>query len=177
LKSEGRKDRSIQYIEHCKGNRRWVSLRSKAYKYNFYYGGSYEELFDMDSDPQETTNLLYGSPSAEHLSVSGKMRKTLAGIEALQGLEGGIQKNGEFIQMEPYIAKPYRETNFPLYPDQLTKQAEIEEQNTMEDEILSAVEKEPVVRLEDLDLETFKTKSGLRDPQIDKMLNRQRHKA
>ncbi len=52
------KDRSTQYIEHQHGARRWVSLRKGNYKYNYYYGGAREELFDLLNDPQETENLL-----------------------------------------------------------------------------------------------------------------------
>ena len=35
------------YVEYCKGNRRWVSLRSGTHKYNYYYGGAYKELYDI----------------------------------------------------------------------------------------------------------------------------------
>ncbi|GHV95087.1 arylsulfatase [Spirochaetia bacterium] len=175
FKNSGQKDRSVQYVEHCKDKRRWVSLRSKSYKYNYYYGGAYKELFDMTSDPQETMNLLYDNPSMEHLAIATGMHRQLAEIEAVQGLEGYIQ-NGDFIGLEPYHTQPYREMNFPLYPSQLTKQVEIEHQNTIEDEILIAIEKEPIVNLEALDLETFKIKSGLKDKQVNEILMRWQQK-
>ena len=103
------------------------------------------------------------------------MHKQLVDIEAVYGLEGYIQK-GDFIELEPYKPSPYREMNFPLYPKHLTRQTEIEFLNSMEDEILVAIAKEQVVKLENLDLETFKTKSGFQDSQISKMLERRQQR-
>ena len=58
LKEKGIKNRNYQYIENGNKSNRWISLRDNRYKYNYYYGGGYEELFDMEKDPHETINLL-----------------------------------------------------------------------------------------------------------------------
>ena len=52
-----RKDRSLQYIEHQHGSKRWCCIRDKQFKLVHYYGGE-EQLFDLEKDPCEQTQLV-----------------------------------------------------------------------------------------------------------------------
>ena len=167
---DGKKDRSMQYIEHCKGNRRWVSLRHHEYKYNYYYGGGYEELFNLKEDPQETTNLLFNAPSQELLDIKQKLRAELVALEDEYGLEGYIE-NGDFIKLQDYEIKPYRETNFPKYP-QYIKEEERMNLISIEEEILMALQNEEVVDIESLDLETFKQYGNFSDDEVKHLIHR-----
>lgn len=167
---DGFKNRKYQYVEHNKGNKRWISLRDRQYKYNYYYGGGREELFDMIDDPRETVNLLHMAPTKEHESVRRRLRKKLIRYEKAYGLEGYVV-NDEFVAMEPYVAVPYRETNFPRHVEVLSKQKR-EILEPMETEIRLAIKAEPSVNLNELDLETFKRFGGYSDEQVAVLLKR-----
>ena len=160
----GRKDRSVQYVEYCRGNRRWISLRDARYKYNYYYGGGHEELFDLQNDPGETTNLLYDGPAAGQMAIRDRLRERLTDMEARYGLEGYVV-DGELIKLPEYEINYYREMNFPLH----LKYLNLEEHARLvpiTEEILRATEREPGVRIRDLDLGTFQKFSGLTDAEI-----------
>lgn len=153
-----RKDRGIQYLEHSKGGRRWISLRNEAYKYNYYYGGGKEELFDMMDDPGETTNLLYEKEelSAEILCIKENLRNRLLEEEKRQGLEGYVKEN-QFIEYPDYKRNFYRENNPPAFPKN-EKPAGDKNQNMMlKKEIEWAIRKEDVVEIEKLDTAYYST--------------------
>lgn len=165
------KDRNYQYIEHNKGNKRWISLRDKSYKYNYYYGGGYEELFDMVNDPHETFNLLYENPTEEALKSKDRLRRKLVEYEEKYGL-GGCVNDGDIIKLEPYKKIEYRETNFPIMAKELVRQEEIDELTPMYVEVLKATEKEPIVNLKELDLKTWQEFGGYSDEIVQEMIRR-----
>lgn len=169
FKSDKENDRQYQYMEHNKDNKRWISLRDKNYKYNYYYGGAFEELFDMNKDPHETFNLMHGTPKEEHIQEKNRLRKVLVEYEEKYGLEGCV-KDGDLIELEPYKVSPYRETNFPYIARELVKEEEIANLTPMYKEVLLATEKESVVDLSELDLETWQEFGGYSDEIVEKML-------
>jgi len=174
LIQNGKKDRRSQYIEHAKGNRRWISLREERYKYNYYYGGGLEELFDMTDDPDETTNLLYGADIPEkYRDIAAQMRGRLAKLEETYGLPGYV-KDGDLICLPSYELRKYRESNFPMFGKKLREN----ERRLLLDgreEILAAIQKEPVVCISQLDLETFQKKSGYSDAEIQELIEQSKH--
>lgn len=151
LKENGFKNRAIQYIEYGHGSRRWVCLRNEQYKYTYYYGGGKEELFDMKHDPDETTNLLYKNPEADILAAKDELKPQLIEMEKRYGLEGYVQ-NDEFIVLDELSLFFYRENNPPMFP----KKQDIKYMS-LEEEVKRAVEHEPVVKLEELDIAYFET--------------------
>jgi arylsulfatase len=171
------KNRSWQYVEYGQHNRRWISIRNKAYKYNYYYGGGAEELFDMERDPQETTNLLAReiTESIEE-DVRQTKRTQLLSYEQRFGLEGYTTKD-DFKKGEPYLAHPQRNEAFPRFPAKLTDPAEAAAMNDFLDEVAQAVAKEPVVKLRDLDIAAWQAKGGFSDDEIRQLLevDDQRH--
>lgn len=109
-------------------------------------------MFDMTVDPEETRNLLYEdgkSAKEEALKAKDQLRQTLIQYEEQYGLEGCIE-NGDFVVLEEPADFFYRENNPPMFP---------KKQNTsyisLEEEVKRAVEKETVVRLEELDVAYF----------------------
>lgn len=170
FQTNGNKDRAHQYVEHCKGTRRWISMRDRRYKYNYYFGGGHEELFDMREDPQESVNLLYGNPGQAVLAARDDLKARLTAMESRWGLDGYV-RNGALIRLDEYQINYYREMNFPLHIQHLTEK-ERENLISIEEEILNATEKEPIVHIEDLDLETFQRFSGFTDAEIRSLLLR-----
>jgi arylsulfatase A-like enzyme len=172
----GHKNRQVQYIEYCKDNKRWVSLRNKRYKFNYYYGGGHEELFDMINDPMETTNLLHelkpNHPNhQQYLEARLELREHLIGMEEKFGLEGYVE-DGDFKKMPPYEPNYYRETNFPKFPKEIVRNGEREALISILDEILLAIQKEPIVQLDELDLNTFQKYGGFTDEEIHSLIER-----
>jgi len=158
----GRKDRTVQYVEHSRGNRRWVSLRDRQYKYNFYYGGGKEELFDMEHDPDETTNLLYETPDSRILAVKEDLKARLIAMEKQYGLEGCV-KDDQFVVLEEFKGFKYRENNPPMFP-----RYQDSEYMSLEEEIKRAVAREPVVKLEELDIPYFTERGTLDGEKLSK---------
>jgi arylsulfatase A-like enzyme len=84
-------DRNYTFIEYHQCNKRWTSIASAKYKYNYYYGGGKEELFDLVQDPFETTNLLFDpSANSELLEVRNIYRKKLVQHEKQFGPKGYV---------------------------------------------------------------------------------------
>lgn len=151
-----KKDRTTQYLEYSHGSKRWISLRDKRYKYNYYYGGGKEEMFDLISDPGETTNLLCNEIDAVQLKTKERLRKQLIKVEELQGLEGYIDNN-QFAVYEDYQKPFFRENNPPIFT-KYEKQPHM----SLEAEIHKAIEKEPVVNIGQIDLSFYEKQSYLK---------------
>ncbi len=177
LAEQPSKDRNWQYIEYAEGNRRWISILSQEFKYNYYYGGGFEQLFDMQSDPHETTNLLANDFSHEIERIRTEHRQKLIQYEREYGLEGYVDEDDLKVG-EPYIPHPQRNEAFPRFPLKLTGEVEKSQINTLYDEILDAIAKEPIVKLDELDLAAWQQNLNVPDEVVQAMLERerQRHK-
>ena len=151
----GTKNRDVQYAEYSHGSKRWISLRNKHYKYNYYYGGGKEELFDMQNDPDETKNLLLGEPSFDVQKIKNELKIQLIAFEERYGLPGYV-KNGQFVMFEDYKRVFRRENN----PPKFTKFEECSH-ISLEDEIQMAIAKEPVVKVNEMDLSFYEEKGYL----------------
>lgn len=162
------KNREYQYMEYGHGNRRWISLRNRRYKYNYYYGGGYEELFDMEQDPHEKRNLLCFGSDEKLTAVKTQLYERLVQYETEYGLEGYVE-DGKLKVLEDYQISYYQEMNFPMH----TKFLRDYEQTwllPMETEIRMAIEREPVVHIGDLKLKNFKKYSGISEEELEKLM-------
>ncbi len=149
------KDRSFQYMEFGRGHRRWVSLRNRRFKYNYYYNGGRDELFDMETDPGETTNLLAGQPDVPEIeNIRSELRERLIAYEAEWGLEGYVER-GEFKKLPPVAGPTMRNGQFPVFPGNIVDQVERHAMNDFGDEVLESVRKEELVKLHRLNLEDW----------------------
>lgn len=162
------KDRTYQYIEHQHGARRWCSFRNKEFKYNYYYGGGKEELFDMIHDPHETENLLFTHPQ-EVEDIRKNLRQQLVAVEEKQGLEGCI-KDHDFVAYDDFEINFYREANPPFFPTSLAHEAEKEALWSLEKEVEEAIKNEPIVNIDRLDTQYFVDKKILNKEQIDNIV-------
>ena len=127
-------------------------MYTKNYKYNYYYGGAREELFDLTMDPYETTNLLEIDPDG-HTTIKDQLKAQLILDENHYGLPGYIE-NGDFKVFPDFEPIFYRECNPPFIPNHLSEQDKAK-LNSLEDEIHQAVQDEPLVDLDQLDIDYF----------------------
>lgn len=152
FKKSGEKNRNIQYIEYGREGRRWISLRNRKYKYNYYYGGGREELFDMMSDPDETKNLLYGTLDPTLIAVKESMNNQLMELEKQYGLKGYVQEGQFLVFEEPRLAFR-RESNPPIFSKKQNRGYV-----SLEEEVKRAIADEEVVKLQELDIDYFAAK-------------------
>jgi arylsulfatase len=164
-----KKDRQWQYMEYSEGNRRWISIRDRHYKYNYYYGGGFEQLFDLRQDSTETTNLLHGQADSNAERIKSRLKQKLLGYERKYGLVGYTNPN-DFKKAAPYEPHPQRNEAFQRFLLKITDEAERRQMNTLVDEIVTAVAKEPVVRLRELDVLAWQQNMGISDQELDRML-------
>jgi hypothetical protein len=163
------KDRAWQYLEYSYDNRRWISIRNDAFKYNYYYGGGFEQLFDMLSDPYETTNLLAGEIAPELAAIKAELKATLLAYEKRWGL-AGYTTGDDFKVGEAYMPYPQRNEAFPRFPAQMMDESEKAQMNDLFDEILLAIAREPVVKLRELDMAAWQNVGNFSDEAIEKLL-------
>lgn len=167
------KDRTKQYVEYSDGNRRWISLRNKEYKYNYYFGGGREELFDLVNDPGECKNLMEFPLSPEAQKMREHLRAELINTESEWGLPDSI-KDGDLVIRDPFKPIPYRNSAFPLFPDKLTNRDEKESMNTHLEEVITVIKNEPLVKLSELDLKSWQINGNFSDDQIEALLTREK---
>lgn len=157
------KGREFQYMEFGEENRRWVSMRDRKYKYNYYYEGGYEELFDTEHDPYETSNLLLSDAGNEIAAIKNYLKEKLIQHEKKWGLKNYVTWEDEFLRLEPVKGIPGRNQQFPLFINKITDEEEKKGMNTVGEEVLEAVKDEPAVKLHELDLESWEQNGAPRD--------------
>lgn len=155
LKPTGEKDRSVQYMEHQRESKRWCCLMNQQYKYIYSYGDS-DQLFDLEHDPGEQKNLLYGEVKPQIREIAESMKKMLSAYEEAWGLPG-YAKDGEFTRFPAYEIKKYRECCFP---NAMVKNPGDPQPDSLLEEIARAVSGEPTVRLSRLHIEELLTGPG-----------------
>ena len=141
----GKKNRTVQYVEHQRESKRWCSLRNQQYKYVHYYGDR-DQFFHMEKDPQETDNLLCRKLSKEEYESYQSLRSELISYESRWGLEGCV--TGErFSEFPPYRANPGYEVNLPKFYQMIVDKKEADGMMDYRQEVLEAIKKEPIVNL------------------------------
>lgn len=147
--------RDRQYMENGRGSNRWISMRDERFKFNYYFGGGGEELFDQENDPLESVNLLAGGAvEADTRSVRDRLYTELVKHEAVWGLEG--MSDGHRLAVLPSPQSALRRNGqFPIFQNNLTNPREREEMNDFGDEVFQAVAAEPLVHLGELDLDAW----------------------
>ena len=156
------KDRSYQYGEFQHGNKRWCCIRTHRYLLVHHYGGP-EELYNLKSDPEQRRNLLYGATNAKTMNIRDSLAAVLAEHESVWGLEGYV-KDGSFVDFPEYSAQPFREGCFPM--DMKRNPSDPPLDNLL-DEALKAIEKEPLVKVSNLEVDSILLPNGFSQRQID----------
>ncbi len=163
------KDRSVQYLSLGRKGRRFATVRDQRYKYTYYYGaGILDELFDLELDPGETMNLLRVQPEAPFvIELREKMKTLVKEFETQWGvLNEAIDDKGElmvFAQDKHWnLEQSYQAQvqSFPEWPDQISDPEEAEAMNNFAYEALECVKDQSPLKLNKLNLETWRKKGG-----------------
>ncbi|MHC4873223.1 MAG: sulfatase family protein [Planctomycetota bacterium] len=153
------KDRQYQYTSHSKDFFRWVSIRDRKFKYNYFFRGT-EELFDMENDPQEKVNLLQDN-AEQYKEIKDKLRKVAVSYEQKWGPEAQTTETDFADIPDPEIVETSGiNTQFPKFTANVTDKEELELLNDFGDEVLMAVKEEPLAHLENLNLKMWLERGG-----------------
>ena len=144
------RDRRYIFTEFGNGSHRWVGIVDDRYKYNYYFGGGHEELFDISVDRGERLNLLYGTPAPEVLEVRDRLRQILTGKIRESGDTEYLDGQGLRV-MEELPMRRRLERNFPMFPNKLSPE-ERASFLPLDIEMELAIRNEPLMDMADLDL-------------------------
>lgn len=158
------RDRSQQYLSLGHGARRFATLRDRRYKYTYYYSLEQQELFDLEHDPGETTNLLISRPEGPDVAAArDRLHARLVELEGRWGPvgecldpEGRLRRYPSIrhLSRQEYYAHKARE--FPGFPAQIADPQEAAVLTPFAEEALAAIRDEPVTRLHEFDLGAWK---------------------
>ena len=168
------KDRSIQYFSLGTRGRRWACVRDARFKYTYYYGLDHDELFDMQNDPGETTNLLATSPQDPDVAqAERRLRHQVIEHERRWGpADACIDEHG---QLRRYPPPPQNgstakgsDATFPRFPTRIVDPDEYATLTPFAEEAIEATRHEPLVKLHQLDLSTWRA-HGASDSFLDRI--------
>ncbi len=150
-------------VEHGGGGSRWWSLLRGPWKYNYYMQGGWEELFHLDDDPREMTNLVLGGGDDHARRVADEMKRDLTAWERRHGFDTSFDSDGELRATDlPTDPSLRPNSQFPTWVDNLPP----DEKAVMEspgESVLNAMRHEWTYELEDLDLRAYKEAGGSLD--------------
>ncbi len=170
----GLRKRNYHYMENGCGHNRRISLYGQHYKYNYFFGGGIEELYDMQSDPSEIDNLLKGRLSAEQQDIYEHMKQCLATYEQRYGHKDHVRDGRLIAFARPDNIDPWPPCAYGIdwqmakHPFNMTAVEEAK-LNTHGEEFLKAIEKEPTVDKTRLNWEFYE--SSTRDTETRKKIN------
>ncbi len=172
----GAKDRSVHYMENSRGRGRVISLRGQRHKYNYWFDGGREELYDMEEEPAEIHNLLQGARATDQQEAYREMKERLTACEARCGHSGTV-KEGRLVPSDapekPTWPPGVRGLNwqFHMHPFNMRPE-EAATYNSEKDEVLAATKDEPTLDLAKLDLDYYLSAGG--DPELVEEIRRRR---
>ena len=155
-------DREDLVLEIDRGEHRWLSIRSRDWKYNRWLADGWEELYDLKNDPHEDTSLLVGDVKASDRLRADKMLAQLTAWESQHGFPDSLDENGALVNFGVAPTNPSQHRvngQFPTWVESL----DAEEQSQMEsrgETVVNAIRGEDTFRLEETDLKGFKAAGG-----------------
>ncbi len=152
------KDRSHQYIEYHKENRRWIAMLDERYKYGYHYGGGRELLFDRQAHPDESINLLATRPDGPEVRAAhARLRARLCAYEEKWGLED-YARAGQFRHYDQFDYSALAKCNnqFPHFQENIADPEEKKAMNDFSVELLNAAAPErDVMQLHEMALDDW----------------------
>ncbi len=149
--------RNAFFVDYGQGSERWISVRTRRHKYALWAAGGAEELYDLDSDPQERHNLALADPA-----LAAEFRARAIAWEKENGLASSFESGRWRVFVEP---KPPEHTprevvlNDGDWPDNLPA----DEKDMVEsyaEAFTRAIAKETTLAPEKLSLRQYKEKGG-----------------
>jgi len=157
--------REDDVIEIGRGASRWLSLRGKKWKYNYWLADGWEELYDLEADPDEAYNLLLGEVDDGDRNRANEMHARLTEWEQAHGFADSLDNSGKLINLKqaPVDATEMRTNGqFPRWVDRLPD----EERALMEsrgETVVNAIQYEDTFQLKETNLKSFKEHGGSLD--------------
>ncbi|MCF6175815.1 MAG: sulfatase-like hydrolase/transferase [Victivallaceae bacterium] len=125
ISHQGTKDRTLQYMEHNSEQLRWISMRDKTHKYNYYYAEGYEELFNLEADPEEKINLLYSHGDDKAVVAKKHCLKTKLLEYERKWAPEKYTADGDFIKYgKANWVNPIINKQFHIFPNKITDETE-----------------------------------------------------
>ena len=154
--------RDEQIVEIGRGGSRWLSTRGRKWKYNRWLSDGWEELYDLENDPQEDRNLLLGEPDEIQRQLADERRQRLTEWERDNSFEDSLTPGGDLVDlgMAPTDPTEHRvNKQFPLWVDRLTEEEAVLMEKRGET-VLNAIAAEDTFKLSALDLAAFRRSGG-----------------
>lgn len=146
-------------VEHGGGQRRWLSLLQGPWKYNYYFEGGWEELFNLEDDPLEMNNLLLNGPSAEARKRGDGMKARLTEWERAHGFSTSFDSSGNLVASDTSEWSGATNNQFPTWVENLPPEEKAKMESPGES-TLNAMAHEWTYELADLNLKAFKEGGG-----------------
>ncbi len=150
--------RSEFVTDYGQGAGRWLSLRDHSVKYSVYCDNGWEELYDLDADPNEEHNLLLEGAAGARATADA-MRARLVEWERENGLPEGSLENDDFRNYGVQEPARRRNNQFPAWvnhiPDDWKRRLEPPGRGIEE-----ALAREDTFDITELDLEFFRDCGG-----------------
>ena len=145
-------------MENDRGQGRVISLRGTRYKYNFWFLGGREEMYDLESDPCEIHNLLAHGLAPGQQGIYEEMKKRLTAYEVRFGHPDSVC-DGQLVPFQGEIRPEWPPCKAGLdwqMPFHLFNQLPNDPTRYQPDsvEVIEATRKEPVLKLSGLDIFT-----------------------
>jgi arylsulfatase A-like enzyme len=154
--------RDAVVIEIGRGESRWLSLRSQAWKYTYWLADGWQELYHLEADPEEANNLLLGEADEAHCARARAMRDRLRHWEAKHGFADSLDDAGQWVNLNlPPVDPALMRTNgqFPRWVDRLADDEKDRMENRGET-VVNAIKYEETFELEETNLKAFKEHGG-----------------
>lgn len=136
----------------------FVGVRTRRWKYAFFHGGSYRQLFDMANDRNELNNLAE-NPSPEHRRIMDELHDCLLAWNAEHGLSQRIE-NGDFRTVARPPMPPDRNAQYDRWVDHLPENEKAQLWSEARN-VYEVIKNEKHLNPADLDLEFWESKHGV----------------
>ena len=150
--------RDAYFIDYGSGASRWISLRTRTHKYAIWATGGFEELYDLEADPEETRNLIDREPA-----LARDMRERALGWERTDGLSASL--DGDELRRYRQAALPGGDElrGAVVNEGRWARNLPAEEADSVEtyaDAFTRAIAKEDTLSPEKLSLSEYRRKGG-----------------
>ena len=150
--------RDAVFVEEMRGEGRWIGMRTERFKAAWHVGERVWQFYDLARDPQEFVDLVATAMDAEQRASFEDLQRRLIDYERENGCDPIPTDPRE--TRAPRPPRFARNRQLPSWPPNLVDPREAAAMNGYADEVLRAIEKEPDVRLADLDLAWYLEHGG-----------------
>jgi arylsulfatase A-like enzyme len=161
---QGKRDRTVHYMENGRGQGRVISLRGQRFKLNYWFDTGREELYDLQQDPAEIRNLLDADLAPEAASQYADLKRKLTDHESQHGWPDTV-RDGKLVPWQGEKKETWPPSvaglnwQFHTHPFNMPPEegAKYQSEKT---EVLQATKDEPALKLSRLNLDYYLSAGG-----------------